>query len=172
MNMFMMNITIVIYVQTIKYWNKLQLIVMDIENIKVINVIVRNCLHIKEWTKSKQHVKSVTRHIWEGYIEQVEDIRYTVGMKEIYKLWSETIERGFADVKEKHGMRYTQYRGLAKVKMEFNLLFAWMKLKNLANWLDHKGLLPAYISHILSNIQKSFFENNFLGNKRAKCSCI
>lgn len=45
----------------------------------------------------------------------------------------ETIERVFADGKEKHGMRYTQYRGLAKVKMELNLLFGCMNLKKLIN---------------------------------------
>lgn len=67
-------------------------------------------------------------------MEQAEDIRYTVGMKEIYKQRKETIERVFADAKEKHGMRYTQYRGLAKVKMELNLLFGYMNLKRIANW--------------------------------------
>ncbi|WP_435522084.1 transposase, partial [Clostridium neonatale] len=50
--------------------------------------------------------------------------------KEIYMLRSQTIERVFADAKEKHGMRYTQYRGIKKVKMELNLLFACMNLKN------------------------------------------
>lgn len=65
-------------------------------------------------------------------MEQVEEIRYTLGMKERYKQRKETIERVFADAKEKHGMRYTQYRGLAKIKMELNLLFGYMNLKKLA----------------------------------------
>ena len=38
--------------------------------------------------------------------------RYT---KELYRLRKEKIERVFADAKEKHSMRYTQYRGLAQV---------------------------------------------------------
>ena len=59
-------------------------------------------------------------------MEQVEDIRHIKGMKEIYMLRSQTIERVFADAKEKHGMRSTQYRGIKKVKMELNLLFACM----------------------------------------------
>lgn len=46
--------------------------------------------------------------------------------------------------KEKHGMRYTQYRGLKKVRMELNLLFACMNLKKLATWLDRLGKLPTY----------------------------
>ena len=67
-------------------------------------------------------------------MEQAEDIRHTMGMKEIYSQRKETIERVFADAKEKHGMRYTQYRGLAKIKMELNLLFGCMNLKRMANW--------------------------------------
>lgn len=31
-------------------------------------------------------------------------------------------------------MRYTQYRGLAKIKMELTLLFGCMNLKKMANW--------------------------------------
>ncbi|WP_317050707.1 transposase, partial [Clostridium neonatale] len=53
------------------------------------------------------------------------------GMKEIYMLRSQTIERVFADAKENHGMRYTQYCGIRKVKVEFNLIFARMNLKKL-----------------------------------------
>ena len=62
-------------------------------------------------------------------MEQVEEIRHTKGIKEIYQQRKQTIERVFADAKEKHGMRYTQYRGIAKIKMELNLLFACMNLK-------------------------------------------
>ena len=54
-------------------------------------------------------------------------------IKEIYPLRSQTIERVFADAKELHGMRYTQYRGLAKVKMELTLKFVCMNLKKISN---------------------------------------
>ena len=130
------------------------------------------CPYIKQCTESKQYVKVVTRHVWENYIEQVEDLRHTVGIKEIYKLRSETIERVFADAKEKHGMRYTQYRGLSKVKMELNLLFACMNLKKLANWLDRKGPNRTYILSLFTNICKFSLRNTFLSRKRAKCYCI
>ena len=40
----------------------------------------------------------------------------------------------FADAKEKHGMRYTQYRGLAQVTNWVKLKFAAMNLKKLATW--------------------------------------
>lgn len=117
-----------------------------------------NCPNINQCTESKNHTKVVIRHVWEDYIERVEDIRHTVGNKEIYRLRSQTIERVFADAKELHGMRYTQYRGLSKVKMELNLLFACMNLKKLAIWKDRKGLLYCIfnkISTFLSLIYKN-----------------
>ena len=40
---------------------------------------------------------------------------YTPEHQELYKRRKQTIERVFADAKEKHAMRYTQYRGLAQV---------------------------------------------------------
>ena len=86
----------------------------------------KDCPYRNRCTESKNHVKVVIRHIWENYMEQVEDIRHTTGSREIYKKRKETIERVFADAKGKHAMRYTQYRGLAKVKMELNPLFACM----------------------------------------------
>ncbi len=93
-----------------------------------------NCPYRKQCTESANYTKVVTRHVWENYMEQAEEIRHTTGMKDIYKQRKETIERVFADAKEKHGMRYTQYRGLAKVKMELTLLFSCMNLKKVANW--------------------------------------
>jgi len=98
------------------------------------------CKYLNQCTKSKNHTKVVTRHVWEEYIEQVEDIRHTKGNKEIYSKRSQTIEQVFADAKELRGMRYTQYRGLVKIKMEVNLLFVCMNLKKLANWKYKKGL--------------------------------
>ncbi|MGE7600443.1 transposase, partial [Lysinibacillus fusiformis] len=46
----------------------------------------------------------------------------------------ETIERVFADAKEKHGMRWTTLRGLKKLSMQAMLTFAAMNLKKLATW--------------------------------------
>ena len=67
-------------------------------------------------------------------MELVEDVRHTPKGKEIYKLRSETIERVFTDVKEKHTMRYTQFRGLARLKMQVLLTFSYMNLKKPAKW--------------------------------------
>ena len=47
---------------------------------------------------------------------------------------SKTIERVFADAKEKHGMRYTTYKGLNQVSNWVRLKFTAMNLKKLAMW--------------------------------------
>ncbi|WP_395152221.1 transposase [uncultured Allofournierella sp.] len=54
--------------------------------------------------------------------------------KELYRLRKEKIERVFADAKEKHSMRYIQYRGLAQVTNWVQLKFIAMNLKKLATW--------------------------------------
>ena len=73
-------------------------------------------------THSKNCIKTVQRHIWKDYEELADDARYTPAYAQLYKCRKETIERVFADAKEKHAMRYTQYRGLAQVTN-------WVKLK-------------------------------------------
>ena len=54
-------------------------------------------------------------HIWQEYLDLVKQIRKTDRAKEIYAQRKETIERVFADAKERHAMRYTHHRGLAAV---------------------------------------------------------
>lgn len=73
-------------------------------------------------TQNRNCQKTVTRHVWQDYLERSEDIRHSPTGKESYALRSQTIERVFADAKEKHAMRYTQYRGLVQVSN-------WVKLK-------------------------------------------
>ena len=68
-------------------------------------------------------------------MKKVEDIRHTLGNKEIYGLRKETIERIFGKSKEQHGFRYTQYKGKAWIEMKARLTFACMNLKKLANIL-------------------------------------
>ena len=118
-------------------------------------MICENCVSRYRCTESQNHTKIVTRHIWEPYMEQVEDYRHTRGIKNIYQQRKETIERVFADAKEKHGMRYTQYRGLAKVKMELPLLFGCMNLKKMANWKWKNRHLSLFYSNILQYFIKN-----------------
>ena len=78
--------------------------------------------------------KLLTTHIWQEYLDIVEQLRKTERGKVIYAMRKETIERVFADAKEKHAMRYTHHRGLAKVTRWVRLKYAAMNLKKLANW--------------------------------------
>ena len=97
-----------------------------------------DCPKIDKCTTSKNHQKTVTRHIWKDYIERAEDIRHSPIGKDTYSMRSHTIERVFADAKEKHGMRYTQYRGLTRVSNWVKLKYTAMNLKKLAMW-KHKA---------------------------------
>ena len=65
-------------------------------------------------------------------MEICEDIRQTLGMKELYAQRKETIERLFGTAKENHGFRYTQMYGKARMEMKVGLTFACMNLKKLA----------------------------------------
>ena len=94
--------------------------------------ICANCPTRELCTHSKDCVKTVQRHIWKEYEELADDARYVPEYQDLYKKRKETIERAFADAKEKHAMRYTQYRGLAQVTNWVKLKFAAMNLKKLA----------------------------------------
>ena len=98
------------------------------------------CQYLNQCTASKDHVKLVTRHVWEDDLETSEDIRYTRGNKIIYQHRKETIERLFGTAKEQHGFRYTQYIGKARMEMKVGLTFACMNLKKLAKMQALKGL--------------------------------
>lgn len=99
------------------------------------------CPYLSQCTESKDHVKLVTRHIWEDYMERCEEIRCTIGMKDLYSKRKETIERLFGTAKEAHGFRYTNMIGNARMRMKVGLTFACMNLKKLAKMKDRMGLL-------------------------------
>ena len=96
--------------------------------------ICKRCPMRAQCTQRKNDQKTVTRHVWADYLDTAEDFRYTPQGKGIYRERSETIERVFADAKEKHGLRFTTLRGKAKVTMQALLTFACMNLKKLAVW--------------------------------------
>ena len=104
--------------------------------------ICSECPYHSQCTNSNTHVKLVTRHVWEDYMETCEDIRHTLGMKELYSHRKETIERIFGTAKENHGFRYTQMYGKARMKMKVALTFACMNLKKLAMIKERWGLQP------------------------------
>lgn len=120
--------------------------------------ICRNCPTRELCTHSKDYVKVVQRHIWKDYEELADDVRYTPEYADLYKQRKETIERVFADAKEKHAMRYTPYRGLAQVSNWVRLKFAAMNLKKFAKrkWRDnHPPRLFAIFTIFIPNNEKT-----------------
>ena len=101
-------------------------------------IICVSCPYLSQCTKSKLHQKTVVRHVWEDYLEQCEDIRQAIGMKDIYDKRKQTIERIFGTAKEHHGMRYTQMIGKAKMSMKVGLTFACMNMKKLVKIMDKR----------------------------------
>ena len=93
-----------------------------------------NCLSKSYCKANEKGQKVFTTHIWQEYLDIVESIRKTDLGKQIYAQRKETIERVFADAKEKHAMRYTHHRGLAAVTRWVRLKYAAMNLKKLAQW--------------------------------------
>ena len=130
--------------------------------------ICANCPARALCTRNKDFIKTVTQHIWKPYVDMAEELRYTERHKRYYKMRKETIERVFADAKEKHGMRYTRYTGLAQVTNWVRLKFAAMNLKKFAirKWEDTHNLLqilifcPKYVqTPVLSQAKLGFLDS-------------
>ena len=109
---------------------------------KSCGAVCESCPYLTQCTGSRDHVKVITRHVWEPYMEMAEDIRHTLGMKELYQQRKQTIERLFGTAKENHGFRYTQQYGKTRMEMKVGLTYACMNLKKLARILKRKGWLP------------------------------
>ena len=119
---------------------------------KSVKHVCAKCPYLSQCTESKEHVKVVTRHIWEDYIEQCEDIRHTSGMSDLYKLRKETIERLFGTAKEDHGFRYTQMYGKARMEMKVGLTYACLNLKKLARMLQRRGIIGPLSDQLFSKM--------------------
>ena len=101
MTTFMMSITTAIFALKIKCFLIAQQIEMAITDSE------------SGWFRKGEHKHvfayavetACDQHVWERYIEKAEDIRHTLGNKEIYQKRKETIERIFGTAKEHHGFR-------------------------------------------------------------------
>ncbi|MCY9376991.1 IS1182 family transposase, partial [Bacillus sp. T17B1] len=93
-----------------------------------------HCPLLSQCTESRNHQKVIHRHLWQDHLDEVDHLRHTDENRQIYAKRKETIERVFADLKHKHGLRWTTLRGKKKLSMQAMLVFAAMNLKKLANW--------------------------------------
>lgn len=94
----------------------------------------KQCPFRDKCTKSKTYQKTISRHVWQWYIDVVNQLRYTDLWKEIYPLRKETIERIFADCKEQMGLRFTRVKGLEKNRRNASMIFTCHNLKKMALW--------------------------------------
>lgn len=94
--------------------------------------ICAQCEFLSKCTKNKNHVKSVTRHVWEEHKERVNQNRLTPEGKALHKRRKETVERSFADAKELHAYRYAKYRGLSKVQGQCLMAATAQNIKKIA----------------------------------------
>lgn len=97
----------------------------------------------------------IQRHIWQEYLELVEQLRKTERGKALYAKRKESIERVFGDAKEKHAMRYTHHRGLARVTNWVTLKFACMNLKKLATWSWNSSDFCCFLAHFFNIFRKN-----------------
>lgn len=120
--------------------------------------ICEKCPSRSRCTNSKDCTKTVTRHVWQDYVEQAEHIRHTPKYRVLYQKRKETIERVFADAKVKYGMRYTLYRGLTQVTNWVRLKFAAMNLKKLAMW-KWRDAIPSVFLLLLRHYFSPYAKN-------------
>ncbi|KKI84456.1 hypothetical protein WZ76_20880 [Shouchella clausii] len=85
-------------------------------------------------------------------MDEAEHLRHTERNRDIYAKRKETIERVFADLKQKHGLRWTNLKGLEKNAMQAMLVFGAMNLKKLATWSWRRNLPPTPKSPISTHL--------------------
>lgn len=115
-----------------------------------------NCPLREQCTKSKNNQKSISRHVWQEYVEMTNELRYTQTWKDIYPLRKETIERIFGDCKENMCLRFTRVRGLEKNRSNALMIFTCHNLKKMALWKskskDNTSLASTNLSKFLNFI--------------------
>lgn len=109
-------------------------------------------------TKSKNNQKIISVHVWNEYVEQANELRYTQAWKEIYPERKKTIERIFGDCKENMGLRFTRVKGLEKNRCNASMIFTCHNLKKMAIWKARKDKNKIQIALMTQKIL-SFFKN-------------
>lgn len=113
----------------------------------------RHCPLRAQCTRSRNCVKVVTRHVWQGCKERIDAHRLEPWGKRIYKRRKETVERSFADAKQLHGHRYARMRGLAKLQEQSLLAAVAQNIKKIALLLSAAGpQMPPFMRHTLLSL--------------------
>lgn len=131
--------------------------------------VCKDCPLLMRCTRSANHVKVITRHVWQDARERVDAHRKTAAGKKLYARRKETVERSFADGKQLHGHRYARLRGIGKVQEQCLLSAACQNMKKIAMHKARKALLSllgwlriATWHPQLRYRQRSFFASRYL----------
>ena len=87
----------------------------------------------------KDYIKTITRHLYDDCMLIAKSFRLSEQGKQIYSLRKQTIERVFAEGKERHGLRYTRFKSLKKIFNIRAFLYACLNIKKLALLLYNKA---------------------------------
>lgn len=91
-----------------------------------------SCPKREECLTGKNSIRTIRRHVWEDFKDEVLRFTRTDKGRAIYRRRKETIERSFADSKELHGLRYCRMRGKQKVSEQCLLTAAVQNIKKIA----------------------------------------
>jgi hypothetical protein len=97
------------------------------------------CPLLLECTRSKNHQRVITRHVWEDHKDKIRENRLSKSGKMLYKYRKEKIERSFADSKQLHGLRYCRLRGIHNATEQVLLTAACQNMKKIATHLAKLG---------------------------------
>jgi len=106
--------------------------------------VCKRCPLLMQCTRSANHTKVITRHVWQDSKERIDQHRLTDVGKKIYTRRKETVERSFADGKQLHGLRYARLRGLDKVNEQCLLSAACQNMKKIATHKASKAFLALF----------------------------
>ncbi|WP_347860729.1 IS1182 family transposase [Salimicrobium sp. PL1-032A] len=81
---------------------------------------------------AKADRRTITRHVWEEEKEKLKANKRTATGKRLYKSRSWTVERSFADAKERHGYRYARGRGHTCVQEQAYMTATAQNIKKIA----------------------------------------
>ena len=98
--------------------------------------------------------RTIQRHVWEDFKEQVIQNRQSENGMVVYKLRCQTIERSFADAKELHGLRRCRFRGIEKTKEQVMMTAIAQNIKKIARHLAKR--FAQGISNSIKNLCGQF----------------
>lgn len=90
------------------------------------------CKLLSECTLSKRKIRTVTRHVWQRYKDQIHVNILTPLGKYLRQKRRETVERSFADAKQHHGLRTAKLRGNDNVEEQCLMTAVAMNIKKMA----------------------------------------